>query len=102
MGFSPPPDALGSSDSIEGPSGDLGVSDFSCGRGESELCRRRGIVDEDPMHVGREPSRSKLLRFARRGDLGKLVVMLALVALRKLEFAALRNVVGKDRNMRCE
>lgn len=43
-----------------------------------------------------------LFRFVRRGDLGRLLVTLALVALRKLEFAALRKGVGSERNIRCE
>lgn len=41
-------------------------------------------------------SRLRLLRLERRGDFGRLVVKLALVALRKLELAALRNGVGRD------
>ena len=44
----------------------------------------------------------RLLRFVLRGDLGKLVVILVLVALKKLEFAALRNGVGNDLRIRWE
>ena len=44
----------------------------------------------------------KLLRFVFRGDLGRLLVRLALVALIKLELAALRKGVGKARSILCE
>jgi hypothetical protein len=37
--------------------------------------------------------------FARRGDLGRLVVMLALVALMKLVLATLRRDVGRARRI---
>ena len=47
-------------------------------------------------------SRLKLLRLARRGDFGRLVVILALVALKKLELAALKKGVGSDLRKRCE
>ena len=43
-----------------------------------------------------------VLRLARRGDLGRLVVMLELVVLKKLEFAARRKVVGNALRKRCE
>ena len=42
----------------------------------------------------------KLFRFVLRGDLGRLVVILELVALKKFEFAALRNGVGSDLSRR--
>ena len=42
------------------------------------------------------------LRLLRRGDLGKLLVMLALVALMKLELATLRIGVGNALSIRCE
>ena len=44
----------------------------------------------------------KLLRLVLRGDLGRLVAMLELVRLKKLEFAALRKGVGSDLRKRCE
>lgn len=40
------------------------------------------------------------LRLERRGDLGREVVMLELVALKKFEFAALRKGVGRERRRR--
>lgn len=40
------------------------------------------------------------LRLLRRGDLGKLLVILVLVALMKLEFAALSIGVGSARRIR--
>jgi len=40
------------------------------------------------------------LRLPLRGDFGKLLVMLLLVALMKLEFAALRIGVGRARRIR--
>lgn len=43
-----------------------------------------------------------LLRLERRGDFGRLVVMLFEVTLKKLELAALRKVVGSDLRNRCE
>lgn len=43
-----------------------------------------------------------LLRLLFRGDLGRLVVILALLTLRKLELAALRNGVGNDLKNRWE
>ena len=42
----------------------------------------------------------KLFRFVLLGDLGRLVVILVLVALKKFEFAALRNGVGSDLSKR--
>lgn len=46
-----------------------------------------------------EVSLAVALRLARRGDLGRLVVMLALVALIKLELATLRRDVGRARRI---
>jgi len=43
-----------------------------------------------------------VLRFDRRGDLGRLVVMLALVVLMKLVLAILRRDVGRARRIFCE
>ena len=43
-----------------------------------------------------------LLRLLLRGDLGRLVVTLALLTLRKLELAALSNGVGNDLKNRWE
>lgn len=45
---------------------------------------------------------SMLLRLLFRGDLGRLVVILALLTLKKLELAALRNGVGNDLKNRWE
>ena len=45
----------------------------------------------DSVLEGPGVSRFKLLRLARRGDLGKLVAKLALAVLKKLELATLRN-----------
>lgn len=42
------------------------------------------------------------LRFVRRGDLGRLVVILALVALMKLVLAILRRDVGRALRILCE
>ena len=52
--------------------------------------------------VGPELSFCIAFRLARRGDLGRLDVKLALVALMKLELATLRIDVGSARSMRCE
>lgn len=43
-----------------------------------------------------------LFRLALRGDLGRLVVRLVLVALMKLELATFKNGTGSARRMRCE
>lgn len=57
------------------------------------------VVDGDTTATG---SGLRLLRFDRRGDFGKLVVMLALLTLNQPELAARRNGVGNDRKIRCE
>jgi hypothetical protein len=48
------------------------------------------------------PAAPMLFLFVLRGDLGSALEILALVALMKLELAALRKGVGRARNMRCE
>ncbi len=70
----------------------LGVGDGVVGEGSSVV--RGGWMGE----------RSGLLDFAlgRRGVRGREVVKLLLVTLRKLEFAARRNVVGRERRKRWE
>lgn len=47
-------------------------------------------------------SRPVFFRLFRRWDLGRLLVMLALVAFIKLEFATLNIGVGNARKIRCE
>jgi hypothetical protein len=44
----------------------------------------------------------RLFRLARRGDLGRLVVMLVLVTLNRDELAALKKGVGIERRRRWE
>ena len=69
----------------------------SWGLGEGETLR---LPSGGCALTGLGVSRFKLLRLLRRGDFGKLVVMLALVVLKKLELATLRKVVGRDLRIR--
>lgn len=53
-----------------------------------------------PLLFATGTSRAIVLRRLFRRDLGRLLVMLALVAVMKLELATLRNEVGMARNIR--
>lgn len=63
------------------------------------LFSTEGIGGTRGMAFALEASVAVTLRLVRRGDLGKLVVMLALVALIKLELATLRKDVGRARRI---
>ena len=66
------------------------------------VCRlfsTEGMGGTGGMAFALEVSLAVALRLARRGDLGRLVVMLALVALIKLELATLRRDVGRARRI---
>ena len=77
------------------------------GRPMNDVRRARLVFAEPPVAVivvvavAAKVSWLRLRRFVRRGDFGRLVVMLALVTLKKLEFAALRRGVGRDLRILC-
>ena len=71
-------------------------------RGERDGCWLRDTVASVGEALDRGASWFILLRLLLRGDFPKPVVTLALVVLRKVEFAALRNDIGKARKIRCE
>lgn len=58
-----------------------------------------GIAGTGGTEFAGDVSLAAALRLARRGDLGRLVVILALVALMKLELATLRSDVGRARRI---
>jgi hypothetical protein len=81
------------------------VSPFRCNCREALLDRRlleRRAAGKSLSAIPVMVSCVRLFRFTRRGDLGSDVVMLLLVALKKLEFAALRKGVGRERRSRWE
>ena len=72
------------------------------GRNEGDGCWLRDAILGIGEALSKEVSWLVLLRLVRREDLPRLVVTLALVVLRKLEFAALRNDIGNALSIRCE
>ena len=58
-----------------------------------------GVGEVSSVTVGAAVSRPKLFLLFLRGDFGRLVVMLLLVALMKLEFATFKIGVGRARNI---